>query len=82
MKIHERYLIVVPGVGIRDGMTLNQAKAQHGWHKQKDGAKAYKVTSEMPFAPKGRKPRDNEASYRLVKGKLFIRNCEIVHVQE
>ena len=82
-KFNERWFVICSEhKAIHDGFTMKQAL---GKHKLAEGTKdhiVYRVTSKMPFAPKGRQPRDNEASFRIIGGKVVTTNCKLEIVYE
>lgn len=82
-KLHERWFVICSEMkAIHDGFTMKQAM---GKHKLAEGTKdhtVYRVRSTLPFSPKGRQPRDNEASFRIIGGKVVTTNCELEIVHE
>lgn len=62
---------------IHDGLTEKQAVRRHTFGK---GSRDYHVivaTSPYQFAPKGRKPRENEALVAMKNGEIISINCNV-----
>lgn len=78
MKQHKRWFVVgTEDKEIHDGYSEKQAVTKHVYGH---GSKDYHVivaVSHMPFAPKGRKPRDNEAFVTKINGRIASKNCTV-----
>lgn len=79
MRIHTKWLVVNTATNLfSDGCSERQALFKH--RNRKGSSKDYHVllaTSQMPFAPKGRKPRETEASVTQKGEELVGVNCTI-----